>query len=78
MNKLILQILDKDGNILEGKKYKSLRTIQHENGPDIDYFNWRAIWLLSMNKTKTKNIHPLNKKLYEKYRIIDDEPNFTI
>jgi len=74
MNKLILQILNKDGEIIKEKKYRSLKQIQSEYGPDIDYFSWRAVWLMSQGKVPMKKTHPLNKKLYSKFRIFDDEP----
>lgn len=78
MNKLRLQILNADGEIIEEKKYRSLKNIQSEYGPDIDYFSWRAVYKMSNGLVPMKKTHPLNKKLYSRFRIFDDEPILLI
>ena len=69
MNKLILQILNSEGEVVESKSYKSLKHIEREL--KIEYFALRALWLMSNGK-KVKNLHQFNDQISKKYRIINE------
>ena len=72
MNKMFLQILDNDGQIVSSKSYKSLRELNTDY-KEIPYTSLRAIYLKSVN-SKTK-LHRFNEHLYKTMRISngDDE-----
>jgi len=69
MNKLKLCILGETG-ITDIKKYKSLKSIEKDY-PAIPYHSLREIYLYSTQK-KMRKLHGYNLKLYEKFRIFDD------
>lgn len=72
MNKLLLQTLNKDKEVIDSKKYKSLKEIERDL--NIDYFALRCIWLVSNGKELKKSLHPYNNAVYEKYRIVNILP----
>jgi len=55
----------------EIKKYKSLKLIERDY-PQIPYHNLREIYLYSTQR-KMRKLHGYNAKLYEKFRIVDDD-----
>ncbi len=70
MNKLRLCILGETG-IEQIKMYKSLKLIEKDY-PHIPYHNLREIYLYSTKK-KMRKLHGYNSKLYEMFRIFDDD-----
>jgi hypothetical protein len=67
--KLILQYI-KDNKT---KEYKNMMELSRDF-PDVQYFQLREIYLMSMGKTKRK-LQKFNLQLYENIRIIDN-PNY--
>jgi hypothetical protein len=64
MNKINLKIM-KDGEVVSEKVYNSLK-LMHDDYPEIQYHQLRAIWMKSTDPLKAnKKLHKTNSKLCE-------------
>jgi hypothetical protein len=66
--KLTLEILNSSGDAVSTKEYKSLKAI-HNDYPDIEYHQLRAIYLHHSGKHKKKFIHDRTRELISLFRI---------
>ena len=73
-NKILIQELDKEGNVISEKGYKNLKVAEREL--NIDYFRLYNIYLLC-TKRRVREPQEIIKKLMEKIRIIDNPINGT-
>ena len=68
MNKLILQMINNNGDVTKTKAYKSLKAIEEEI--NIPYHNLREVYLYCTGR-KVRNLHNYNQELYQQLRIVD-------
>ena len=66
--KLTLEILNSSGDAVSTKEYKSLKAI-HNDYPDIEYHQLRAIYIYYSGKSTKKFIHDRTRELITLFRI---------
>jgi hypothetical protein len=71
--KIILEVLNENGEVESSAEYRNLKMLIYVY-PDIEYHQWRAVYLHYAGKTK-KFIHPLTQQLINKFRI---RPNLVV
>ena len=75
LNKVLVQYLNNENNIIKEAKYNSLTAVAKDL--KIDYFQLYAVYQFSM-KTKVRKMQPYILNLTKEMRIIDNPEYFKI